>query len=273
MGRYKGENMADKPTYEDLEKRIEELEAKAVAYRQVEEELDELRYYIDRVTGGMYDDLMVIDHNFVISDVNEGFLEAYGVRREDAIGRTCYYVTHGEKQPCLSSDHPCSAEKVFRTGKSVRVEHVHVGRDGKKRHVEINAFPLLGKDGKVERVGIVSHDVTGRKRADEERVYREKLQAVLELAGAVCHELNQPIQAILGHSELLLMDLPEDSPIYEKIKTINAEIHKMGETTRRLMKITRYETEDYIGGTKIFDIAKASDKNPAHDNKDGSSEG
>jgi signal transduction histidine kinase len=147
------------------------------------------------------------------------------------------------------------------------VEHIHTDRHGEERNVEINAFPLFGKNGDVERVGIVSHDVTERKRADEERVHREKLQAVLELAGAVCHELNQPIQAILGHSELLLMDVPEDSPIYEKIKTINAEIDKMGKTTRRLMEITKYETEDYVGGTKIFDIAKASDKNPADDGK------
>jgi signal transduction histidine kinase len=47
-------------------------------------------------------------------------------------------------------------------------------------------------------------------------MHREKLQAVLELAGAVCHELNQPIQAILGHSELLLMDLPKTVPFMKR---------------------------------------------------------
>jgi hypothetical protein len=45
----------------------------------------------------------------------------------------------------------------------------------------------------------------------------------------------------------------------------------MGKTTRKLIEITRYETEDYVGGTKIFDIAKASGKNPADDSKDSSS--
>jgi PAS domain S-box-containing protein len=264
--------MAGKPTYEDFEQRIRKLEQEVAACRQMGDELDALRYYLDRITSGMYDDLMVIDRNFVISDVNKGFLEAYGVSREDAIGRTCHEVTHGENQPCLDSDHPCSAEKVFKTGQPARVEHVHVDHDGEKRHVEIYAFPLFGKDGDVERVGIVSHDVTERKRADEERVHREKLQAVLELAGAVCHELNQPIQAILGNSELLLMDLPQDSPIYEKIKTINAEIDKMGKTTRKLMEITRYETEDYVGDTKIFDIAKASEKDPSDSSKDDGSQ-
>ncbi|MBW2170773.1 MAG: PAS domain-containing protein [Deltaproteobacteria bacterium] len=262
--------MADRPTYEELEQRIRELEKEAVECRQVEEKLNELRYYLDRITTGMYDDLMVIDRDFVIRDVNEGFLKVYGGSREDTVGRTCHDVTHGEDQPCLNSDHPCSAERVFRTGKSVKVEHVHMDRHGEKRNVEINAFPLRGKDGDVERVGIVSHDVTERKRADEERVQREKLQAVLELAGAVCHELNQPIQAISGHSELLLMDLPKDSPDYEKIKTINEQIDRMGKITRKLMEITRYETEDYVGGRKIFNIEKASEKKPADDSKDTS---
>ena len=263
--------MANRPTYEELEQRIRELEKEAIECQQVEGKLNELRYYLDRITSGMYDSLMVIDRDFVIRDVNEGFLQAYGKTREDTIGRTCHDVTHGVDQPCLSSNHPCTANDVFRTGKPVRVEHVHFDRDRKEKNDEIYGFPLLGKDGDVERVGIVSHDVTDRKRADEERVQREKLQAVLELAGAVCHELNQPIQAILGHSELLLMDLPKDSPEYERIKTINEEGEKMGKSTRKLMEITRYETEDYVGGTKIIDIEKASEKNPADDSKNNSS--
>jgi DNA-binding response OmpR family regulator len=99
-----------------------------------------------------------------------------------------------------------------------------------------------------------------RKRSEEERLQREKLQVILEMAGAVCHEMNQPIQVISGHSELMLMDITEDHPLYEKIKTIDDQTNKMGEITRRLTEITRYETEDYIGDTRIVDIEKASER-------------
>jgi DNA-binding response OmpR family regulator len=99
-----------------------------------------------------------------------------------------------------------------------------------------------------------------RRRSAEERLQREKLQAVLEMAGAVCHEMNQPIQVISGHAELMLMDITEDHPLYEKIKTIDEQTNKMGEITRRMTEITRYETEDYVGGTRIIDIEKASEK-------------
>jgi DNA-binding response OmpR family regulator len=99
-----------------------------------------------------------------------------------------------------------------------------------------------------------------RKRTEEQRLQKEKLQVVLEMAGAVCHEMNQPIQVISGHAELMLMDMTEDHPLYEKIKTIDEQTTKMGEITKRLTAITRYETEDYIGDTKIIDIEKASEK-------------
>jgi len=86
----------------------------------------------------------------------------------------------------------------------------------------------------------------------------EKLKGVLEMAGAVCHELNQPMQSVLGFSQLLMDDLTEDDSVYEYISIIKSQIDKMGRITKKLMRITRYETLDYIESTKIIDIDRAS---------------
>ncbi len=88
----------------------------------------------------------------------------------------------------------------------------------------------------------------------------EKLEGVLEMAGAICHELNQPMQSILGFSQLLMDDMAEDNPNYEYIRIIKSQIDKMGRITKKLMRITRYETCEYIESTKIIDIYKASDE-------------
>jgi len=86
----------------------------------------------------------------------------------------------------------------------------------------------------------------------------EKLEGVLEMAGAICHELNQPMQSVMGFSQLLLDDISEDNPKYEYIKIIKEQIDKMGKITKKLMRITRYETLDYIEDTKIIDINRAT---------------
>ncbi len=86
---------------------------------------------------------------------------------------------------------------------------------------------------------------------------KEKLTGVIEMAGAVCHEINQPMQVVSGLSELLLMDVTQNNPLYKNILKINDQIGKMGGITRKLMNITRYETKNYLKGN-IVDIDKSS---------------
>ena len=88
-------------------------------------------------------------------------------------------------------------------------------------------------------------------------VEQEKFQGVIEMAGAVCHELNQPMQAVSGYSELVMMDLEKDNTLYDKIKKIKRQVNRMGDITQKLMKITKYETKAYLKG-KIIDIEKAT---------------
>jgi phosphoserine phosphatase RsbU/P len=88
---------------------------------------------------------------------------------------------------------------------------------------------------------------------------KQKLVGALEMAGAVCHELNQPLHVILGYSELLLRDLSQSDPNFAVLDTIKSQIGKIGTLTNKIMNIWRYETRDYLGGThRIVDIEKAS---------------
>jgi sigma-B regulation protein RsbU (phosphoserine phosphatase) len=87
-------------------------------------------------------------------------------------------------------------------------------------------------------------------------VEKEKLQGVIEMAGAVCHELNQPMQVISGLSELL-QDRLDDNNIKNDLKTIHAQVMRLGKITRKLTGITSYKTKNYLTG-KIIDIDKAA---------------
>ena len=95
-------------------------------------------------------------------------------------------------------------------------------------------------------------------KAEEERLKRERLQVTLEMAGAVCHELNQPMQTISGYTESLLRDFSKTDPSYDRIEKVMEEITRMGTITKKLMRITKYETKNYLQGIKIVDIDKAS---------------
>ena len=98
-------------------------------------------------------------------------------------------------------------------------------------------------------------DLSDRKDIEDEKIQYEKLQGVLEMAGAVCHELNQPLQAILGYAELLIMDRDIDKKVTaERLNNIINQISRIRKITKKLSSISQYKTVKYVGDVKIFDI-------------------
>ena len=91
-----------------------------------------------------------------------------------------------------------------------------------------------------------------------ELLYQEKLRGVLEMAGAICHEFNQPLQVICAQTELLAMNPEFGNPLKEKIAVIRRQTERLVNLTRKVMNITSYEAKDYPGGTKIVDLDRAA---------------
>jgi PAS domain S-box-containing protein len=129
--------------------------------------------------------------------------------------------------------------------------------DGQRRDFLFSLAPVLDREGQVDGSVAVLVDLTEKNRAAQHRIQKEKLEGVLETAGAVCHEFNQPLQAISGYTELMAMKLDgHDARPY--IDKLTAQIERMRDITDKLQGVTRYETKDYAGNTKIIDINKAS---------------
>jgi PAS domain S-box-containing protein len=80
---------------------------------------------------------------------------------------TCYALTHRRDVPCDSNDHPCPIEELRKTGKPVRVEHVHYDPGGRERYVEVHSYPLFDDQGRLVRAIEYTLDITERKQAEE----------------------------------------------------------------------------------------------------------
>lgn len=90
----------------------------------------------------------------------------------------------------------------------------------------------------------------------------EKLKGVLATAGGVCHELNQPLQYVLGLVQLLMMDIPPENEAYAHLASIRHAIEQMGSITHKLTEITHWRTIKYAGERDIIDIKKTIENSP-----------
>ena len=131
--------------------------------------------------------------------------------------------------------------------------------DGRRREFLFSLAPVMDANGDLSGSVAILSDLTDKNRAARSSMQKEKLEGVLETAGAICHELNQPLQALSGYTELLAFQLHghEAQPDVEKL---TVQIERMRTISKKLHRITRYESMDYSGKTKIIDIHKASEK-------------
>lgn len=139
------------------------------------------------------------------------------------------------------------------TGRGDREDLVHGLESGADDYV---AKPWHNEELKA-RINVGSRML----KLQEQAARRQKLQGILEMAGSVCHELNQPLQVIMGYADLLLDNATENDPNRELLEKIVESVDKMGELTRKIMSITDCSTMSYKEGVKnIIDIHESSKK-------------
>jgi two-component system, cell cycle sensor histidine kinase and response regulator CckA len=93
----------------------------------------------------------------------------------------------------------------------------------------------------VRLIGTIQ-DVTDQYRQEEQRrelearlLQAQKLESLGVLAGGVAHEFNNLLTSILGHSDLVLQDLPPDSPASQSVAAIGAAARRAAEISQRLL--------------------------------------
>lgn len=130
----------------------------------------------------------------------------------------------------------------------------------KNNDVVISKFKSLLAD--MEHPGSYNEVLDAFKRLKEDHkliVKGERVAAILETAVAVNHEINNPLTAVLGNTQLLLLkkdSLPDD--IVSKIKTIEKSAIRIREVTQKLMTIVEPVTTSYTDNLEMLDIDKSS---------------
>jgi DNA-binding response OmpR family regulator len=89
-------------------------------------------------------------------------------------------------------------------------------------------------------------------------VSAERWRVLLETAGAVAHEMSQPMTAVMGNLELLMQRLPEDSPHLATLRRIYENGERCVDLLRKLQRIETYKIKAYPGTTGILDIDRSS---------------
>ncbi len=94
-----------------------------------------------------------------------------------------------------------------------------------------------------------------RRTAEAELARSRWLAGIGETTIALEHEINNPLSALLGHAELLMMDknLPED--VHEQLRIIQEQAARIAQVVRRLAKLKNPQSVEYLAGSLMLDLS------------------
>jgi len=118
-------------------------------------------------------------------------------------------------------------------------ETINYRKDGKEFDLEWQIAPIRDAGGKITHFVGIERDITARKKLENQLVQSQKMETVGKLAGGIAHEFNSILTAIIGQSELLLADLPAQSPFAKNATEIITAANRAATLTRQLLAYGR----------------------------------
>jgi PAS domain S-box-containing protein len=225
--------------------RIHEQAERKQAEKALRESEERLRGFMESATNtfSLYDSEL----NFV--EINQAGMKFFppGTKKEDVIGKNML-----EWAPNLKPNGRYDKYlEVMKTGEPFFADDAVVDPKLGAKHVSLRAFKV--GDG----LGIVGTDITEQRLAEEEKKKLEdqlqraqKMEAIGTLAGGVAHDLNNILSGLVSYPELLLLEIPEDSPLRNPILTIQKSGEKAAAIVQDLLTLARRG----VAATEVVDL-------------------
>ena len=176
--------------------------------------------------------LMGLDHR--IRWPNRKVCEAFGLAREEIIGRFCYDLWSGQNSPCEE----CPVERAIATG-----DYQSEDRQQKiGKTWDIKACPVFDEQGKISSIVELRTDISDRVLLEEQFFQAQKMEAIGRLAGGVAHDFNNMLSVILGFAEMAKAKAPETGEFSEYLDQILQAGIKSADLVRQLLAFSRKQT-------------------------------
>jgi PAS domain S-box-containing protein len=168
--------------------------------REMERRLYQQQEFARRLVDSFPDLILVLDAAGHYTFTGPRIKDILGYDPEEYDMKELGERTHVEDRQALQAlfDEIVAGRQSF-ASLEIRVRH----KQGEWRRIRCHFSPLFDETGKIDGVIISGRDVTELKRLEEQLIQSEKLAAMGQMLAGVAHELNNPLTAILGVTELL----------------------------------------------------------------------
>ena len=179
--------------------------------------------------------ILVMTPDGTCRHANGAFCRANGRAHDEIVGR---HLRDLMQMETLSAEDLLSHVRAHGTWRGMLTR---LRPDGAMYPVSATLTGIVDRHGAVTHVVSVERDISEERRLREQLIHSERLSAVGELVAGVAHEINNPLQAVMGFTELLIGSNTSQE-IRSELEQIRTDADRAAKIVRHLLQFARRST-------------------------------
>jgi PAS domain S-box-containing protein len=158
----------------------------------------------------------------------------------DKTGEKCFRAFRNQSEPCGFCN---NAGLVDAAGRPAGVLTWHDQNLITGKYYINHDRAIEWTDGRLVRLQIAT-DITDMKNMEARLALAQKMESIGTLAGGIAHDFNNILFPLIGHTEMLLEDIPEDGPIRDSLNQIYASSLRARDLVKQILAFARQEKNE-----------------------------
>ena len=180
------------------------------------------------------------------TSVNPALCKAFGYKENELIGKPAWDFMEPESVPAFKSEYLESLKKYGLHEGTI----IYNKKNGDEHYLGYKSALIIPEEGNPFISGTgrdITDNILSEKklaRLEEQVNQSQRMESIGTLAGGIAHDFNNILSPIMGHTEILLMDTPEDDSSQESLNQIYTAALRAKELVKQILTFSRQENSE-----------------------------